>query len=147
MYEPIEILLVEDNPHDARLTIEVLKESRMININHLHHVSDGKEAVDFLKQEGKYEGQAKPDVILLDINLPKMDGIEVLKYIKSNPHTKNIPVIIMTTSSQEGDIKKAYDLSVNAYVNKPLDFDNFVDVVTKVSDFWFSIVKLPKIDK
>ena len=139
--EPIEILLVEDNPGDARLAVEALKESK-IN-NNLYHVKDGVEALDFLRQRGDYAGVPVPDLILLDLNLPRKDGREVLAEVKEDPRLRLIPVVVMTSSEAERDLVRSYGLHANAYVVKPLDMDGFVEVVQGVKDFWLTIVKLP----
>lgn len=137
----IEILLVEDNPGDVRLTKEALKDCKMRNT--LYVVEDGEEALSFLHKEGKYADAPHPDLILLDLNLPKKNGKEVLFEIKENPTLKRIPVVILTTSKAEEDILKTYDLHANCYITKPVDFDQFISVVRKIEDFWFTIVKLP----
>ena len=143
--EPIEILLVEDNPGDARLAVEALKDSK-IN-NNLYHVKDGVEAMDFLRQRGEYAGVPVPDLILLDLNLPRKDGREVLEEIKEDDELKLVPVVVLTTSEAERDLVRSYDLHANAYVVKPLDLDRFIEVVQAIEDFWFAIVKLPpKVD-
>ena len=139
--EPIEILLVEDNPGDARLAVEALKDSK-IN-NNLYHVKDGVEALDFLRQRGDYAGVPVPDLILLDLNLPRKDGREVLEEIKEDDELKLVPVVVLTTSEAERDLVRSYDLHANAYVVKPLDLDRFIEVVQAIEDFWFAIVKLP----
>lgn len=137
----VEILLVEDNPADIRLTQEVLKSSKIRNI--LHTAMDGVEAMEFLKKEGKYTNAPKPDIILLDLNLPKKDGKEVLTEIKSDADLRFIPVVILTTSEAEQDIMKTYNLHANCYITKPVDFDQFIKVVKSIEDFWLNIVKLP----
>ncbi len=139
--ELIEILLVEDNPGDVRLTQEALKDSKILN--NLNIVEDGMEAMAFLRREGKYTGVPRPDLILLDLNLPKKDGREVLKEIKEDPILRRVPVVILTTSRSEQDIIKTYDLYANCYINKPVDLDQFINVVKSIESFWFSIVKLP----
>jgi CheY-like chemotaxis protein len=138
---PIEILLVEDNPGDVRLTQEALKEGKMLNI--LNVVGDGAQAMAYLRQEGQYREARRPDVILLDLNLPKKNGREVLVEVKSDANLKRIPVVVLTTSQDEIDILKSYDLHANAYITKPVDLDQFVKVVQSFEDFWLSIVKLP----
>lgn len=138
---PIHILLVEDNPGDIRLTKEVLKEGK-IN-NELSVVTDGEEALNFLKKQGKYAGINSPDIILLDLNLPKKDGRQVLAEIKSDPQLKLIPVIVLTTSSAENDILGMYAIHANCYITKPVDFDQFINVVHSIENFWLNIVKLP----
>ena len=140
-YREVEILLVEDNPGDIRLTKEALKESK-IAIN-LHVVMDGVEAMSFLHREGKYTYAPRVDLILLDLNLPKKDGREVLKEIKTDDNLKRIPVVILTVSGAEEDILKTYDLHANCYVTKPVDFEEFMKVVRTLEDFWLTIVKLP----
>nr|WP_238339204.1 response regulator [Candidatus Manganitrophus noduliformans] len=139
---PIEILLVEDSPGDVRLTKEALKEGKVLN--NLNVVGDGVEALAFLRKEGPYTNMTRPDLILLDLNLPKKDGREVLEAIKNDPDLKRIPVVILTTSSAEKDVLKSYDLHANCYVTKPVDFEQFITVVKSVEDFWLTVVKLPK---
>jgi len=138
---PIEILLVEDNPADVRLTIEALKEGKVSN--HLSVACDGVEALEFLRKNGKYSDVPRPDLILLDLNMPRKDGREVLEDIKTDPDLKRIPVVIMTTSKAEQDIIKSYNLHANCYVTKPIDLDQFIEVVKAVEDFWLTIVTLP----
>ena len=137
----IHILLVEDNEGDIVLTLEALKEAKLKN--QISVVRDGEEALQFLYKEGKYERQDSPQLILLDINLPKIDGKEVLHRIKSDPDLKKIPVVILTTSSSERDILEAYNNYANCYITKPVDLDKFIDVIHTVEDFWISIVQLP----
>jgi chemotaxis family two-component system response regulator Rcp1 len=137
----VEVLLVEDNPGDVRLTKEALKEGRLLN--NVNVVNDGIEAMAFLRREGKYVDAIAPDLILLDLNLPKKDGREVLAEIKSDPKLRRIPVVILTTSSAEEDILKTYDLHANCYVTKPVDLDQFIRVVQSIEDFWVTVVKLP----
>jgi two-component system response regulator len=137
----IEILLVEDNPGDVRLTREALKDSKILN--RLSVVGDGMEAMAFLRREGEYADVPRPDLVLLDLNLPKKDGRSVLKEIKEDPILRRIPVVILTTSLSEQDIIKTYDLYANCYINKPVDLDQFINVVKSIESFWFSIVKLP----
>ena len=137
----IHILLVEDNEGDIVLTLEALKEAKLKN--QISVVRDGEEALQFLYKEGKYERQDSPQLILLDINLPKIDGKEVLHRIKSDPDLKKIPVVILTTSSSEKDILEAYNNYANCYITKPVDLDKFIDVIHTVEDFWISIVQLP----
>jgi len=138
---PIEILLVEDNPGDVRLTQEALKEGKVRN--HLSVVDDGAKAVDFLFRRGPYAGAPRPDLILLDLNLPKMDGREVLRQIKAEPALRSIPIVVLTTSQADEDVVKAYDLHVNCYITKPIDLAQFLNVVKAIEDFWLTIVKLP----
>jgi CheY-like chemotaxis protein len=137
----VEILLVEDNPGDARLTTEALKEAKVRN--KLTHLADGVEALAFLRREGKYANTERPDLILLDLNLPRKDGREVLAEIKADEQLKRIPVVILTTSQAEEDILRAYNLNANCYVTKPVDLDQFIKVVRTIKDFWLTIVKLP----
>ena len=139
---PIEILLVEDNPGDVRLTHEALKDGKILN--KLHVIKDGVEAMAFLRQEGKYANAIRPDLILLDLNLPKKDGREVLAEIKSDSYLKRIPVVILTVSKLEEDIIKTYDLHANYYITKPIDLDRFIAVVRAIEDFWLAIVRLPR---
>ena len=138
---PVEILLVEDNPGDVRLTQEALKENKMLN--HLSVVVEGEDAISFLRQEGEYATAIRPDLILLDLNLPRKDGREVLAEIKADEHLKRIPVVVLTTSSAEQDILKSYDLHANCYITKPVDLDQFITIVRSIEDFWLTIVKLP----
>jgi chemotaxis family two-component system response regulator Rcp1 len=137
----IEILLVEDNPGDVRLTREVLKESKVRS--NLHVVEDGMKAMAYLRRESKYADAVRPDIVLLDLNLPKKDGREVLIGIKTDEDLKRIPVVILTTSEDERDILEAYNNHVNCYVTKPLDIDQFTKIVKSIEDFWLTIVKLP----
>ncbi|MBN2529038.1 MAG: response regulator [Deltaproteobacteria bacterium] len=138
----IDILLIEDNPGDARLAKEALKDSKMRNS--LSHVEDGEEAMKYLRREGQYSNMRRPDLILLDLNLPKKDGREVLAEIKEDADLKTIPVVILTTSSDGDDIIKSYNLHANCYITKPIDLEQFVAVVRSIEDFWLTIVKLPK---
>lgn len=138
---PINILLVEDSPADVRLTQEALKEEKMHII--LHVVGDGVEAMQFLHRQGKFQNAARPDVILLDLNLPKKDGREVLKEIKSDDVLKTIPIVILTVSKAEEDVLKTYHLHANCFITKPLDLDQFSHVVKSIKEFWLTIVKLP----
>ena len=141
MAKPIEILLVEDNPGDVRLTQEAFKEGKVLN--NLSVVEDGAEAMAFLRQQGKYADVPRPDLILLDLNLPKKDGRQVLPEIKEDTNLKRIPVVVLTTSKAEQDILKTYNLHANCYVTKPVDLEQFISVVRFVQHFWLSIVKLP----
>ncbi len=140
--DAVEILLVEDNPGDARLAMEVLKEATVRNT--LHWTKDGVEALAFLRREKPYEKMPRPDVILLDLNLPRKDGREVLAEIKSDEKLMRIPVVVLTISKDEEDIFRTYNLHANCFVTKPLDLDQFVKVVKSIEDFWLTIVKLPK---
>ena len=141
MEKPVNILLVEDNPGDARLALEALKENKVANT--LHWVDDGVKALDFLYQREPYADAPRPDVILLDLNLPKKDGREVLAEIKEAPDLKRIPVVILTVSQAEEDILRTYNLHANCYITKPLDLDRFLEVVQQIENFWLTIVKLP----
>ncbi|HET9145611.1 MAG TPA: response regulator [Sphingomicrobium sp.] len=138
---PVEILMVEDNPGDARLTEEALKESKVMN--NLHHARDGVEAMAFLRREGPHKDAPTPDIILLDLNLPRKDGREVLAELKNMPRLGNIPVVVLTTSDAEQDIVMSYNLHANCYITKPVDLDKFIDIIRGIENFWLSIVKLP----
>ncbi len=138
---PIEILLVEDNPGDGRWAREALKENK--ERKNLHAVEDGESALDFLRKQGKYENATRPDLILLDLNLPRKDGREVLAEIKADPDLKRIPVVMLTISKAEEDIIRASALHVNCYITKPINLDQFIKVVQSIEDFWLTIVKLP----
>jgi two-component system, chemotaxis family, response regulator Rcp1 len=137
----IEVLLVEDSPGDVRLTREAFKDAK-VHIN-LHVASDGAEAMDFLGREGKHANAPRPDLVLLDLNLPKKDGREVLKEIKESPTLKSIPVVILTTSASDADILRSYRLHANCYITKPVDLEGFLNVVKSIDNFWLSVVKLP----
>jgi CheY-like chemotaxis protein len=139
--QPINILLVEDNPGDIRLTKEVLKDGKIKN--NLSVVMDGEEAIFYLKKEGNYADVLTPDIILLDLNLPKKDGREVLAEIKSDSSLMMIPVIVLTTSSAEQDILSTYANYANCYITKPVDFNQFINVIRSIENFWLTIVKLP----
>jgi len=139
--KPVEILLVEDNEGDIGLIEEVFEEAKIRNT--LHIAEDGEEAILFLRGEGKFLGSPRPDIILLDLNLPKKDGREVLREIKEDNNLKNIPVVVLTTSRAERDILRSYDLHANAYVTKPLDFDQLIKVVKSIENFWLEVVNLP----
>jgi len=141
LHKPVDILLVEDNQGDARLALEALKDSKVKN--KLNWVKDGVEAMEFLNKEGKYKDAHKPGLILLDLNLPKKDGKQVLAEIKEDENLKRIPVVILTISKSEEDILKTYDLHANCFVKKPLDFEKFIHVVKSIEDFWLAIVQLP----
>lgn len=140
--QPIEILLVEDNPGDVRLTREVFKEGKVRN--NLSVASDGVEALAFLRREGEYADAPRPDVILLDLNLPRKDGREVLAEIKEDPDLRRLPVVVLTTSQAEQDILKSYNLHANCYITKPVDLERFITVVKSIETFWLSVVKLPQ---
>lgn len=139
--EPVEILLVEDNIGDIRLTQEVLKEAKVTN--RLSVVRDGVEALAFLRREGAHADVIRPDLILLDLNLPRKDGREVLQEIKADPALRRIPVVVLTTSEAEEDILRSYDLHANCYISKPVELGRFINVVRSIEDFWLTIVKLP----
>ena len=139
--KPIEVLLVEDNPGDVRLTREALKAGKVWSS--LHVVADGVEALAFVRQQGVYANAPRPDIILLDLNLPKIDGREVLSNLKADENLKRIPVVILTTSQAEEDILKAYNLNANCYITKPVDFEQFIGVIRAIENFWLSVVKLP----
>lgn len=139
---PVEVLLVEDNLGDVRLTREALKEGKVLN--RLNVVTDGTEALAYLRKEGKYAEVPSPDLILLDLNLPKRDGREVLADIKSDDQLKRIPVVILTTSEDKQDVLRSYSLHANCYITKPVDLEQFIDVVKSIEDFWLGIVVLPK---
>jgi chemotaxis family two-component system response regulator Rcp1 len=139
---PIQILLVEDNPGDVRLTKEALKDAKVLNA--LHVVMDGAEAIAFLRKQGKHTAAVRPDLILLDLNLPKKNGREVLEDIKGDPVLQHIPVVILTTSQAEQDILESYRLRANAYVTKPVDLEQFLKVVGSIEQFWLEIVKLSR---
>jgi chemotaxis family two-component system response regulator Rcp1 len=137
----VEILMVEDNLGDVRLTQEALKEGKVLN--NMHVAEDGVEAMAFLRREGKYADAPRPDVILLDLNLPKKDGREVLAEIKEDPNLRRIPVVVLTVSKAEEDILKTYDLNANCYITKPINLDQFIKVVKSIEEFWLTIVTLP----
>ena len=138
---PVEILLVEDNPGDVRLTKEALKEGKVYS--NLHWAKDGVEALEFLRHQGKFADVPRPDIILLDLNLPKKDGREVLSEIKNDDDLKRIPVVILTTSKAEEDVLRSYQLHANCYVTKPVDLDKFINVVQSIDKFWLTVVTLP----
>ncbi len=138
---PIEILLVEDSPGDVTLTIEALRDAKVAN--NLHVARDGEEALRFLRKEGTFEDVPRPDLMLLDLNMPKMGGREVLAAMRADERFKTIPVVVLTTSQSEDDVAAAYSLAANCYVAKPVDLDQFLEVVRAIDDFWLSLVKLP----
>jgi two-component system, chemotaxis family, response regulator Rcp1 len=140
--KPIEILLVEDNPGDAGLTREAFATGKIDNV--LHVVSDGVEAMAFLRRQGKYAGVPRPDLVLLDLNLPRKDGREVLAEIKSDEILKRIPVVVLTTSKDEADVLKSYNLHANCFISKPIDLGEFIRAVRSIEDFWLTIVSLPE---
>ena len=138
---PIEILLVEDNPGDIRLTVEALNEGKVAN--NLNVVNDGVDALAYLRRQGKFCNSVRPDLVLLDLNLPKKNGREVLEEIKNDPVLKRLPVVILTTSNAEQDIHKTYDLHANCFITKPVDLEQFINVVRTIEDFWLTVVRLP----
>ena len=140
----VEILLIEDNPYEAELAIRTLKKSNLTN--NLHHIDDGAEALDFIFEQGRYAGtgRSNPKLILLDIKLPKVDGIEILKQLKANEKTKTIPVVILTSSKESQDIKACYELGANTYIQKPVDFDGLIAATKRLKEYWFEIAILPK---
>ena len=142
---PVEILLVEDNPGDVRLTREALKEGKVYS--NLHWAKDGVEALQFLRREGKHDKAPRPDIILLDLNLPKKDGREVLAVIKKDNVLKHIPVVVLTTSEAEEDVLKSYELHANCYVTKPVDLEKFIHVVQSIDRFWLTVVTLPPTER
>jgi CheY-like chemotaxis protein len=142
--KPIEILLVEDSPGDVRLCIEALKEAKVLNS--MTVAADGVEAMALLRREGRYAASVRPDLILLDLNLPRKDGREVLAEIKADASLKRIPIVVLTTSQAEEDVVSAYDLHANCYITKPVDFRQFIKVVQSIEDFWLTVVKLPRSD-
>jgi len=139
--EHIEILLAEDNPGDVRLTEKALDHGNILN--NLHVVNDGVEAIKFLRQEGEHADTPRPDLVLLDLNMPRKDGREVLEDMKADPELRRLPVVVLTSSEAEEDVVRSYELNANAYLTKPVDFDGFVDIVKRIEDFWFSVVKMP----
>jgi chemotaxis family two-component system response regulator Rcp1 len=140
--EEIHILLVEDNPGDVRLTREALRGARVAN--DLHVVGDGEEAIEYLRRRGRYVDAPRPDIVLLDLNLPRLDGRDVLIDIKSDPDLAKIPIIVLTSSSAERDIQSAYELHANCYISKPVDFTEFLEAVRSLEGFWLRIVRLPR---
>lgn len=138
---PVEILLVEDNPGDVDLTLEALEDAKMRN--NVSVARDGQEALDFLRGEDGFEDTPRPDLILLDLNLPKKDGREVLRIVKDDPDLKSIPVVVLTTSNDEKDVLESYEHRANAYIVKPVDFDQFFRAIQALEDFWLTVVKLP----
>jgi two-component system, chemotaxis family, response regulator Rcp1 len=141
---PIEILLVEDNPGDARLTEEALKEGKVRN--NLHMARDGVEAMAFLLRDGKHKDAPRPDLVLLDLNLPRKDGREVLAEMKEHPDLRLIPVVVLTTSEAEQDVLRIYELRANCYITKPVDLEKFLTIVRSIEDFWLTVVRLPSFD-
>lgn len=144
-FKPIKILLVEDNPGDVRLTQEALKDSKIHNT--LEVVEDGREALAYLRKEGIYKDATRPDLILLDLDMPNTTGREVLEVVKANPSLRSIPIVVLTVSKSDQDVLQSYDMQANAYVTKPIDLDQFIHVIQAIEDFWFTIVKLPSRDE
>jgi chemotaxis family two-component system response regulator Rcp1 len=142
--QTVEILLIEDSPGDIRLTVESLKEAKVYN--ELHIVEDGVAALDYLHQRGEYADATRPDLILLDLNLPKKDGREVLAEVKADPALRHIPIVVLTTSSSEKDVLRSYELRANAYITKPVDLDRFIEIIRQIEGFWLTIAKLPPKD-
>jgi two-component system, chemotaxis family, response regulator Rcp1 len=138
---PVQILLVEDSPSDAKLTQSALKLAKAINV--VHHVEDGVKALEFLRRQGAYARAERPDLVLLDLNLPRKDGREVLTEMKSDPDLKTIPVVVLTTSQAEQDVERSYELHANCYVTKPVNFERFLEVVRSIENFWLTVVALP----
>ena len=139
---PVEVLLVEDDPGDVVMTREAFADHKLTNT--LHVVNDGADAMSFLRREGEFADRPRPDLVLLDLNLPRMDGREVLTAIKSDTELASIPVVVLTTSENEDDVVSSYSLHANAYVTKPVDFERFIDVVRQIDDFFVSVVRLPR---
>ena len=139
--EPIEILLAEDNPGDVKLTQKALDQGDLLN--NLHVVNDGIETMKFLRKEGEYAETPMPDLLLLDLNMPKKDGRQVMQDMDADPQLRRIPVVVLTSSEAEEDIIRSYELSANAYLTKPVDFDGFVEIINRLENFWFEIVKMP----
>jgi CheY-like chemotaxis protein len=140
-HQPIRILLVEDNPGDVRLTIEAFNDAKLNNS--MSVVRDGVEAMSFLRQEGQYAHSPRPDLILLDLNLPRKDGREVLAELKADSNLQRIPIVVLTTSDAQTDIQRAYELHANCYITKPVDLEKFIQVVQSIEDFWLTVVRLP----
>lgn len=139
--EPIEILLAEDNPGDVKLTRKALEQGDLLN--NLHVVTDGVETMKFLRKEGEYADTPMPDLLLLDLNMPKKDGRQVMADMDADPELGLIPVVVLTSSDAEEDIVRSYELSANAYLTKPVDFDGFVEIINRLENFWFEVVKMP----
>jgi two-component system, chemotaxis family, response regulator Rcp1 len=140
--KPVELLLVEDKAEDAELTIETLREGRIRNLR-VHWVEDGEQAMAFLRREGKYADAPRPDLILLDLEMPRMNGLEVLAAVKQDPAFRRIPVVMMTSSSRDEHVHTAYNRHANCYVTKPIDFDEFIEAVRSIEEFWLNVVRLP----
>ncbi|WP_411799850.1 response regulator [Halonotius sp. F2-221B] len=140
--KPVEILLAEDNPGDVVLTRKALEQGKLAN--NLHVTTDGVDALEFLRQDGEYEDAPRPDLILLDLNMPRKDGQEVLEELRADDELRRIPVVVLTSSESEEDIVRSYELNANAYLTKPVDFDGFVEIVNRLENFWFQVVKFPE---
>jgi CheY-like chemotaxis protein len=140
--KPVEILLAEDNPGDVMLTRKALEQGKLAN--NLHVTTDGVDALEFLRQDGEYEDAPRPDLLLLDLNMPRKDGQEVLEELRADDELRRIPVVVLTSSESEEDIVRSYELNANAYLTKPVDFDGFVEIVNRLENFWFQVVKFPE---
>ncbi|MFB6233056.1 MAG: response regulator [Haloarculaceae archaeon] len=140
--KPVEILLAEDNPGDVVLTEKALEQGKLAN--NLHVTTDGVEALQFLRQEGEYADAVQPDLILLDLNMPRKDGQDVLEELQADEDLCRIPVVVLTSSESEEDIARSYELNANAYLTKPVDFDGFVEIIDRIEEFWFQVVKFPE---
>lgn len=138
----VEILLAEDNPGDVMLTKKALEQGKLAN--NLHVVTDGVEALEFLRQDGEYADEPRPDLVLLDLNMPRKDGKDVLRELQDDDDLRRIPVVVLTSSESEEDIARSYELNANAYLTKPVDFDGFIEIVNQMESFWFKVVKLPE---
>ena len=139
--KPVEVLLAEDNPGDVMLTKKALEQGKLAN--NLHVVTDGVEALEYLRQDGEYADEPRPDLVLLDLNMPRKDGQDVLEELQDDPELGRIPVVVLTSSESEEDIARSYELNANAYLTKPVDFDGFIEIVDRMENFWFKVVKLP----
>jgi chemotaxis family two-component system response regulator Rcp1 len=140
-YRPIEVLLIEDSPSDANLTIREFSKAKIAN--HVHWVENGEDAMDYLRFQGEFTDVTRPDLILLDLNLPGMDGREVLAEVKSDPQLKQIPIVVLTTSTDEEDVLRSYNLNANCYISKPIDISEFIHAIQLINEFWLSVIKLP----
>jgi CheY-like chemotaxis protein len=143
--DPVQILLAEDNPNDVKLTRKAFEEGKMVN--NLHVVNNGVEALAYLRQEGEYADSPRPDIILLDLEMPRKGGLDVLEDIEDNPELRKLPVIVLTSSEAEQDVVESYEHNANAYLTKPVGYQAFQDIVRDIEDFWFEIVKLPPTDE
>jgi len=140
--KPVEVLLAEDNPGDVMLTKKALEQGKLAN--NLHVVTDGVEALEYLRQDGEYADEPRPDLVLLDLNMPRKDGQDVLEELQDDPELGRIPVVVLTSSESEEDIARSYELNANAYLTKPVDFEGFIETVNRMENFWFKVVKLPE---